>query len=182
MGTSNVGRCGTVLLYTCLCVSFQRAYLNFVFMTWHSFHNHWQISSWWNRAGQNSLEAIDCKYHKKEFLLISALVSVCKSKNHCQKPWFLTSIFWLTDIRWASHRSIVIYISLLLWGRNLMKVDNPISIWDKHPARKKSEFVLTYLRSVHALWEGCISKATWRVSDEVFHDYFCDISQSWMIN
>ncbi len=29
------------------------------------------------------------------------------------------------------------HISRLLWGRTLMKVDNPISIWDKHPARKK---------------------------------------------
>ncbi len=59
-----------------------------------------------------------------------------------------------------SHRSTVIYISLLLWGRNLMKVDNPISIWDKHPVRKKSEFVLTCLRSAHTLWERCVSKVT----------------------
>ena len=59
-----------------------------------------------------------------------------------------------------SHRSIVIYISRLLWGRNLMKVDNPISIWDKHPVRKKSEFVLTCLRSAHTLRERCISKVT----------------------
>ena len=33
MGTSDVGGCGTVRLYTCLCVSLQLAYLNFVFMT-----------------------------------------------------------------------------------------------------------------------------------------------------
>ena len=33
IGTSQVGGCGTVRLYTCLCVSLQRAYLNFVFMT-----------------------------------------------------------------------------------------------------------------------------------------------------
>ncbi len=33
IGTSDVGGCGTVRLYTCLCVSLQRAYLNFVSMT-----------------------------------------------------------------------------------------------------------------------------------------------------
>ena len=31
--TSDVGVCGTVRLYTCVCVSLQRAYLKFVFMT-----------------------------------------------------------------------------------------------------------------------------------------------------
>ena len=32
MGTSDVGGCGTVRLYTCLCVLLPLAYLNFVFM------------------------------------------------------------------------------------------------------------------------------------------------------
>ena len=95
MGTSDVGGCGTVRLYTCLCVSLQLAYLNFVFMTWHAFRNHWQISSWWNRAGQRSLEAIECKYNKEELLLISALVSENGTRR---QAWFLTAICWLAGI------------------------------------------------------------------------------------
>ena len=95
MGTSDVGGCGTVRLYTCLCVSLQRAYLNFVSMTWHAFRNHLQISSWWNTAGQRSLEAIESKYNKEELLLISALVSENGTRRQAR---FLTVICWLAGI------------------------------------------------------------------------------------
>ena len=72
MGTSDVGGCGTVRLYTCLCVSLQRAYLNFVFNDM-LFAITGKLGHDGTVSGERSLEAIECKYTKNELLCISAL-------------------------------------------------------------------------------------------------------------
>ncbi len=59
-------------LYTCLCVSLQRAYLNFCIHDM-LFAITGKLAHDRTVAGERSLEAIECKYNKNELLLISAL-------------------------------------------------------------------------------------------------------------
>ena len=67
-----MGGCRTVLLYTYLCVSLQRAYLNFVFNDM-LFAITGKLGDDGTVSGERSLEAIECKYNKNELLCISAL-------------------------------------------------------------------------------------------------------------
>ena len=70
--TSDVGGCGRVRLYTCLCVSLQRAYLNFCIHDM-LFAITGKLAHDGTVAGERSLEAIECKYNKNDLLFISAL-------------------------------------------------------------------------------------------------------------
>ncbi len=84
--------------------------------------------------------------------------SIGKVKSSQGRCWLIKTSQDTEERTSHSHRSIVIYINHFRWGRILMKVDNPTSIWNKHPVRKKKVNLFWPVWEVFILFKSDVSR------------------------